>query len=253
MPTLVARPLSRYNAPVTRATLAVVVPLKDEEAGLPALAPVLEALSERLRSSVDLEVVIVDDGSTDATWSELSRRFGRRPDFRLVRHERNLGMSAAIMTGIRATDAAICASIDGDLSYDPTELERMLPLLADAEVVTASPYHRDGGVRGVPGWRLFLSRSLSWCYRRLLGHELRTWTSCFRVYRREAVVDLSLEHRGFLGTAELLVRVLRRGGRVREHPCVLGVRRFGASKMKIVRTIGGHIGLLWQIARGRIR
>jgi dolichol-phosphate mannosyltransferase len=86
----------------------------------------------------------------------------------------------------------------------------------------------------------------------LLGQDLRTWTSCFRLYRREAVVDLELSHKGFLGTAELLVRVLRRGGRVREHPCVLGVRKFGVSKMKILRTIAGHVGLLWQIWRRRI-
>lgn len=232
----------------------MVVPLKDEEAGLPALAPVLADLADSLRSLVDVEVefVLVDDGSVDRTWVLLQQLFAGRGDVRLVRHEHNRGLSAAIQSGIRAAASPICASIDGDLSYDPAELMHMLPLLDGADVVTASPYHRDGGVSGVPAWRLGLSRTLSWCYRRLLRSELRTWTSCFRVYRRAAVVDLAIEHEGFLGTAELLVRVLRRGGTVREHPCVLGVRRFGASKMKILRTIRGHLGLLWQVARGRV-
>lgn len=231
----------------------MVVPLKDEAAGLTQLASVLGALGERLRPLVDLELVLVDDGSVDATWAELGRLFGDRGDVRLVRHEHNRGLSAAIRSGIEATDAAIVASIDGDLSYDPAELERMLPLLADADVVTASPYHRDGGVEGVPRWRLFLSRSLSLCYRRLLRSDIRTWTSCFRVYRRAAVADLPMDYPGFLGTAELLVRVLRRGGAVVEHPCVLGVRRFGASKMKIARTIAGHVGLVWRVLVGRVR
>ena len=80
-----------------------------------------------------------------------------------------------------------------------------------------------------------------------------TWTSCFRVYRRAAVADLPLDHPGFLGTAELLVRVLRRGGRVAEHPCVLEARLFGFSKMKVLRTIRGHVGLLWRVLWRRVR
>ena len=227
----------------------MIVPLKDEAEGLAALAPRLDALQARLASLADVEFVLVDDGSTDATWAELESRFAARADVRLERHPQNRGLSAAIRTGMLATDAPLCASIDGDLSYDPGELEHMLPLLqgTDAAIVTASPYHPDGGVEGVPRWRLFLSRTLSRGYRVLLRSEIRTWTSCFRLYRRAAVVDLPLDHPGFLGTAELLVRVLRRGDRVVEHPCVLGVRQFGASKMKIARTIVGHLRLLWWV------
>jgi dolichol-phosphate mannosyltransferase len=108
-------------------------------------------------------------------------------------------------------------------------------------------------VRNVPSWRLLLSRTLSAWYRFLVPAPLHTWTACFRVYRRAAVAELPLVHPGFLGTAELLVRVLRRGGTVLEHPCVLEARLFGFSKMKVLRTIRQHLGLLWQVARGRIR
>jgi hypothetical protein len=128
----------------------------------------------------------------------------------------------------------------------------MLALAAHNDVVTASPYHARGGVANVPRWRLALSRTLSFAYRTLLRSPIRTWTSCFRVYRRAAVVDLPLANEGFLGTAELLVRVLRRGGRVAEHPCVLEARLFGVSKMKVLRTIGGHLGLLCRVACRRI-
>jgi dolichol-phosphate mannosyltransferase len=232
--------------------LAVIVPLKDEEEGVPALAAALRALRDAMAGDAALEYVLVDDGSVDGTWLALQREFGELAGVRLERHEHNRGLAAAIRTGIRATDAALCASLDADLSYDPGELRAMLPLLDGADVVTASPYHPDGGVQGVPGWRLFLSRSLSRCYRWLLRSDVRTWTSCFRVYRRATVVDLPLVHPGFLGTAELLVRVLRRGGSVREHPCVLGVRRAGASKMRVLRTILGHLGLLLQVTFRRV-
>lgn len=233
--------------------LAIVVPLKDEAPGLRSLVQELDALRGHFAELAALEFVLVDDGSTDATWPLLQELLAARPDVRLVQHPHNLGLSAAIRTGMLATDAPLLASIDGDLSYDPVELVRMLPLLDGADVVTASPYHRTGGVKNVPGWRLSLSRTLSWCYQRLLRSEVSTWTSCFRLYRRTAVIDLELENRGFLGTAELLVRVLRRGGVVCEHPCVLEARLFGLSKMKIARTIRGHLRLLWRVARGRIR
>ncbi|MCA8974969.1 MAG: glycosyltransferase family 2 protein [Planctomycetes bacterium] len=232
--------------------LAVIVPLKDEAAGIPALAAALEQLRVGLLPIVAVDFVLVDDGSVDDTWVLLQERFAAAAGFRLERHDRNRGLAAAIRTGIRTTDAAVCGSIDADLSYDPMEIAAMLPLLADADVVTASPYHHAGGVSGVPGWRLLLSRTLSRCYRLLLRSEVATWTSCFRLYRRAAVADLPLDNDGFLGTAELLVRVLRRGGTVREHPCVLGVRRFGASKMKVLRTIAGHLGLLARVALRRV-
>ena len=124
----------------------------------------------------------------------------------------------------------------------------MLSLLEHADVVTASPYHAQGGVRNVPDWRLFLSRTLSRAYRLLLRSPIATWTSCFRVYRRAAVVDLPLKNGGFLGTAELLVRVLRRGGRVVEHPCVLEARLLGFSKMRVIDVVLDHMRLLVLVA-----
>ena len=250
-PASVPRPAAAVSADLPR--LAVIVPLMNEEAGLPSLAVELDAVVQQLAAIAAWEFVFVDDGSTDRTWELLQSLFAGRANVKLVQHAQNRGVSAAIRTGMLATDAPILASIDGDLSYDPLELERMLPLLAGADVVTASPYHRDGGVKNVPPWRLSLSRTLSWFYQRLLRSEVRTWTSCFRIYRRAAVVDLPQDQPGFLGTAELLVRVLRRGGVVREHPCVLEARLFGLSKMKILRTIRGHLRLLWQVACGRVR
>ena len=237
--------------------VAIVVPLKDEALGVPSLVAALDDLAAHLRTvaAAECELVLVDDGSTDGTGELLRTRLAGRRDARVVVHETNLGLSAAIRTGILATDAEVVASIDGDLSYDPREIAPMLALLTSerADVVTASPYHPRGSVRGVPAWRLLLSKTLSRCYRILLRRPIHTWTACFRVYRRAAVVDLPLENPRFLGTAELLVRVLRRGGVVREHPCELGVRSFGQSKMKVLRTIAGHVRLLANVALGRIK
>ena len=119
-------------------------------------------------------------------------------------------------------------------------------------MVTASPYHSEGAVRNVPGWRLFLSKSLSKMYAVVLHHRLATYTSCFRVYRRSAVRRLSVRDGGFLGVAELLGRLDLDGGRIVECPAVLEVRLLGRSKMKTVRTIFGHLGLLMRLSVARM-
>jgi hypothetical protein len=228
--------------------LAVIVPLKDEAEGVPSLFVELEVLSRAIADVADCEFVLVDDGSTDQTWPLLERLARNRRRVRLVRHDVNRGVAAAIRTGMQATEAELVASIDGDLSYDPMELRHMVPMIDSADVVTSSPYHPDGNVRNVPDWRLFLSRTLSRAYRILLGSKVRTWTSCFRVYRRNAVLHLPLKNPGFLGTAELLVRVLRRGGVVAEHPCTLEARLLGFSKMRVLNVVLDHLRLLLLVA-----
>jgi len=243
----------RATPPQDATPLAIVVPLKDEQDGIHALFRELDEVQDALADAFVCRFVCVDDGSTDRTWQLLQEHAAQRDDLQLLRHEHNRGVAAAIRTGILACDEEIVASIDGDLSYDPMELRAMVPLLEEADVVTASPYDPAGGVQNVPEWRLFLSRTLSFAYRVLLRQPIHTWTSCFRVYRRAFVQDLPLRNEGFLGTAELLVRVLRRGGRVVEHPCVLEARLLGTSKMRVLRTVFGHLRLLAQVLLRRIR
>ncbi len=237
---------------VATVPVTVVVPVHNEQGGIEYLLRAMAKAAAALAPRHELRLLVVDDGSTDGTWDELEQAARAHPGLALVRHERNRGVGAAILTGIRAASTELVASVDCDCSYDPVELAAMLPMLERADLVTASPYHPQGRVANVPSWRLFLSRSLSRLYQRELRVGIHTWTSCFRAYRRSAVADIELERGGFLGVAELLVRVLRRGGRVVEHPATLERRLLGASKMKLMRTILGHLGLLWQVHRGRI-
>jgi hypothetical protein len=89
-------------------------------------------------------------------------------------------------------------------------------------------------------------------YRRVLHHQLATYTSCFRVYRRPTVADLQVTESGFLGVAEMLGRLDLRGGHIVECPAVLEVRLLGRSKMKTLRTIAGHLRLLLRLATDRV-
>jgi glycosyltransferase involved in cell wall biosynthesis len=170
-----------------------------------------------------------------------------------VRHEVNSGPAIAILNGIAAASSEMVASIDCDCSYDPIDLVKMLPMLEDGvSMVTASPYHPRGAVRNVPEWRLVLSRTLSLLYRMVLRQKLCTYTSCFRVYRRSAMLGMTLEHRGFLGVAEMLGKLDLAGEKIVEYPTTLSVRVLGYSKMKVARTITGHFSLLASLLKQRV-
>jgi polysaccharide deacetylase family protein (PEP-CTERM system associated) len=235
-----------------RTPVTVVVPCFNEEDTLPYLGNTLRRLRRHLNRNYDVRFVLVDDGSSDRTWDGLQTAFAGQPGFDLVRHDVNCGVAAAILTGIKRAGTEVVASIDADCSYDPLELEHMLPKLGTGvSVVTASPYHPLGKVRNVPGWRLGLSRGAAWLYRRVLRTKLYTYTSCFRVYRRSLVAGFQVRHPGYLGVAEHLARVDLTGGEIVEHPAVLEVRLLGRSKMKVARTVLGHLGLLAKLAYWR--
>jgi polysaccharide deacetylase family protein (PEP-CTERM system associated) len=240
------------SGPTARA-VTVIVPCYNEEQSLPYLANTLRSVVGQWRDQYRFDFVFVDDCSTDQTWLTLQTHFGGRPDCTLVRHDRNQGVAAAIRTGMHAATAEIVCSIDCDCTYDPHELGRMIPLLTDdVDVVTASPYHPEGKVKNVPQWRLLLSKSLSRLYRVVLRQKLHTYTSCFRVYRRRAAVDVPVRTGGFLGVAEMLGRLDLAGCRIVEFPATLEARMLGRSKMKVLRTIVGHLGLLSLFIRLRI-
>ena len=242
------------NGQPVRTAVSVVVPCYNEEQSLPYLANTLRSVVGKWGDRYDFSFVFVDDRSTDRTWEVLGTTFGGQPHCTLVRHERNRGVAAAIQTGLRAATAEIVCSMDCDCTYDPHELGRMIPLLTEGvDVVTASPYHPQGKVRNVPRWRLFLSKSLSRLYRVVLRQKLHTYTSCFRVYRRQAALGVTVERGGFFGVTEMLGRLDLDGRRIVEFPTTLEARMLGRSKMKVLGTIAGHLGLLLLLVRLRAR
>jgi len=233
--------------------ISVIIPCYNEETSIPYLVNTLHELKTGLREEYDLQFILVDDGSKDQTWAALTKQFSGSPDTILIRHEQNLGVAGAIATGL-ARSREIACSMDCDCSYDPFLLKPMLKMLqADVDLVTASPYHPAGSVRHVPGWRLGLSKGASFLYRTVTGRKLYTFTACLRVYRRSAALPIRLRHSGFLGVAELVGRLAEQGKNIAECPATLESRLFGRSKMKVVRTTIGHLGLLTTLAWSRLR
>jgi polysaccharide deacetylase family protein (PEP-CTERM system associated) len=242
---------SAASLPFTPVT--IVIPCYNEQDTLPYLGNSLKTVETELhKHNYQPNFTFVDDRSSDSTFDLLNSLFGEKENVSIIRHDQNKGVAAGIMTGIRAANTDIVCSMDCDCSYEPTELSKMLPMLtSDVDLVTASPYHRDGGVENVPGWRLFLSRGASFLYRRVVRSKIATYTSCFRVYRRSSMSVMELREDGFLGLAEMIGNLDFSGGRVVEFPTVLSVRLFGFSKMKTLKTVAGHLKLLAYLSQQR--
>lgn len=234
--------------------VTIVVPCYNEQETLPYLFNTLNAVGEQLNSiGYSMKLIFVDDKSSDSTAETIRTLFADHHETKLIQHEKNQGVAGAIMTGIQAAETEIVCSIDCDCTFDPFELPKMIPMLTPGvDMVTASPYHKDGGVRNVPGWRLLLSKGASFIYRRILHSKLDSYTACFRVYRRSSMVNISFKETGYHGVAEMLGQLDLNGGKIVEFPTVLETRLFGVSKMKTLHTIGGHVKLMTRLAKTRM-
>jgi dolichol-phosphate mannosyltransferase len=233
--------------------IGVIIPCYNEESGIPALGDALLSLQQELAGRYQLLWFFVDDGSTDTTFSELEKLAGKLGGAAVLRHERNRNLGAALRTGIRAASATdyLCF-LDSDCTYDPLLLKPLLERLEEgADLATVSPYHPEGRVEGVPGWRLFLSRALSACYRLVSGARIHTFTAMVRAQRTEHAEKTMGASDDFTYVTEVLLKSLAAGLVVREVPAVLRVRRFGVSKMRLGRTILAHLRLLALCLLGR--
>jgi len=233
--------------------VSIVVPIFNEEDGIGQLREKLMKLRALLAESFSLEFIFVDDGSKDLTVQRLQEHFaGAGVPFQIVVHGRNLGVGAAFRSGFHVCTGKVICTIDADCTYSPEGLKLLLAALdaARADIAVASPYHPDGGVEGVPWWRLALSRRCSALYRWASPLKLYTYTSIFRAYRAEVIRNVSFTSDGFVSAAEILLAAGRQGYTVAEVPMVLRARSIGHSKMKVLRTILSHMRTLAHFASG---
>lgn len=226
-------------------TLTLVIPCYNEEEALGPLFARLSELKRAFGDKVALDFLFVDDGSRDRTPEMLADTPEELQPTRIVRHEPNQGLGAAIRTGFREARGQYVAMMDADCTYDPMYLIDMLPMMQPGvDIVTGSEFHPQGKVENISWLRLFLSQNLSRIYRWVFWCRLYSFSCLMRIYRREILADIAPESNGFLSCTELLIEAQRRGYRIVEFPLVLTEREHGETKMPVVRTILAHCGFI---------
>jgi len=229
-------------------SISVVVPVYNEGESIPQLKKQLLPVAEKISKDRKLELIFVDDGSTDGTPGSLRENFGSLENAKIVVHKKNRGVGAAMRTGYENSTGKLIAYLDSDCTYSPGVLAGMLKLLDDkTDIVTVSPYHPQGKVENIPKYRLVLSFGVSLCYRILLWSNIRTFTAMVRVYRRKVLESVKFESDNFISAAEVLCYALLKGFKVKELPTTLRTRALGSSKFKTVNATSNHLKFLLKL------
>ena len=230
--------------------LSIIVPCYNEEESLPHFIDSIKPVMNLLANSYELELIFVDDGSTDDT-ALLLENYKKKFDYiKIFTHKVNMNLGAALKTAFSYTSGDIVLATDCDCTYPPSQIIEILGYLeAHTDMVMASPYHPDGKVEGVSKYRLFLSKSISAIYSTILGRKIYTYTSLFKVCKRKVIEEIKIESDDFIGVTEWAVYAILKGFKVMEYPTTLYARKYGKSKIKLLSTITGHLKFILKLLK----
>jgi dolichol-phosphate mannosyltransferase len=242
----------------------IALPAYNEEESLPPLLVSIRAALEPF--GIDYTVIVVDDGSRDAT-AAIAREAAENGPVELVMHAKNQGLAAAIRTGLaaaleRSGPNDVIITMDCDNTHPPRLMTQMLARINDAhDVVIASRFQPGAQVHGVPASRMAYSIGAKWMFQLLFPiRGVRDYTCGYRAYRASAIGDAAAKYgdqliteTGFSCMADLLLKLRRLPLRMCEIPLELHYdRRGGGSKMRVFRTIRQTLMLMLRRRLGQL-
>jgi glycosyltransferase involved in cell wall biosynthesis len=215
--------------------LSAVIPVFNEVESLAALCGELTHVARE--HGYDLEILLVDDGSTDGSWERIEELAAADDRIRGIRFRRNFGKAAALSAGFAAARGELVLTLDADLQVDPREIPRFLAAI-DQGVDCVSGWKQ---VRHDPWHKVGPSRVFNWLVGVLTGVRLHDHNCGFKCYRREIFNEVRL-----YGELHRFVPVLAaaRGWKVGEIAVNHRPRKFGRSKYGVTRIVKGFLDLL---------
>jgi glycosyltransferase involved in cell wall biosynthesis len=215
--------------------LSVVIPIFNESDSLPQLAGELDRVADA--GGYDLQIILVDDGSTDDTWQVISHLAADDSRILGIRLRRNFGKAAALRAGFDAAEGERIVTLDGDLQDDPAEIPHLLAKLDEGYDVV-SGWKRE---RHDPWHRVLLSRMFNWLVRRMTGVMLHDHNCGLKAFRRDVILEIRL-----YGELHRFVPVLAaaKGFRVTEIVVNHRPRKHGRSKYGMSRVVKAFLDLL---------
>jgi len=207
--------------------ITILVPAYNEEA---TILEILGRAHEQKIDGVNIEVLVVDDGSTDRTVELLEQR----PELynKLIKREQNGGKGAAVKMGLKEATGEYVLFQDADLEYDPAEYEKLLmPVLKfDADIVMGSRLVASPCTRVSYFWHRFGNRLITFIFNILNNTTFTDIYSCYFLYRRDMVDPDDLVTDGWEQQAEILSRAVAKAGSMYEVPISYYGRTYGEGK-----------------------
>ena len=217
--------------------ISVVVPVYNEEENVAELA---ERVSAALQGR-EFELVVIDDGSRDATGERLAELAATRSWLKPLYLIRNYGQSAALQAGFDAARGDIVVTLDGDLQNDPADIPALLRMLEEQpDIDVISGWRRDRQDRTLS--RKIPSRIANFIISRATGVQLHDYGCALKLYRAQVIRDLKI-----YGELHRFIPALAAdvGARIIEVPVRHHARTRGQSKYGIDRTFRVILDLLW--------
>jgi len=187
-------------------TLSVVIPCYNEMATLAECVARVRAITSE---DLAIEIVIVDDASTDDSLATAERLAERHPEVKVYSHALNQGKGAALRTGFSKVTGDFVAVQDADLEYDPKDLVRLLePLTAGrADVVLGSRFLSSGPHRVLYFWHSIGNRFLTLISNIFTDLNLTDMETCYKVFKREVIQSIEIEEDRFGFEPEIVAKL----------------------------------------------
>ena len=217
--------------------ISVVVPLYNEEESLPELVAWIDRVAKA--NNLTYEVIMVDDGSTDSSWSVVERLKGDYPAIRGISFVRNYGMSAALYCGFDMAEGEVVITMDADLQDSPDEIPELRRMILEDGYDLVSGWKRK---RYDPIGKRWPSKFFNLTARIMSGIKLHDFNCGLKAYRRKVVKSIEVygEMHRYIPILAKHAGFKRIGEKVVEHH----ERKYGKSKFGLERMVKGYLDLI---------
>lgn len=213
--------------------LSIIIPVFNEEKTIVEILK--RVLAVKLPLKIKKEIIVIDDGSTDKSKSEVKNQ--KSKSIRVLSHVKNMGKGAAVRSGLREAKGEIIIIQDADLEYNPVYYPLLLkPILKKkAEIVygtrlTSYPLRLWGKNKTILPTHLIANRFLTGLTNFLYNSNLTDMETCYKVFKASCLKEINLESNGFDFEPEITAKFLKKGYKILEVPINIIPRTYKEGK-----------------------